>query len=96
MYLTELQLNKGNSTDTEAPFLHLDVSITYGLVSSKRYDKWDNFSFETVNIPCLDGYVSRSLSYDVYISQLIRFARVCFYVKLDDFNNRNKLLTLNL
>ena len=32
--------------------------------------------------------------YGVYISRLIRFARVCSYV--DDFNNRNKFLTYNL
>ena len=30
-------------------------------------------------------------SYGVYISQLIRFARVCSHV--DDFNTRNKCLT---
>ena len=32
--------------------------------------------------------------YDVYISQLIRFARVCSYV--DDFTNRNLFLTAKL
>ena len=51
------------------------------------YDKQDDFSFEIVNFPFLDGDVPRSLSYDVYISQLIRFARVCSNV--DDFNTRN-------
>ena len=35
--------------------------------------------------------VPRSPSYGVYISQLIRFARVCSNV--DDFNNRNLFLT---
>ena len=39
-------------------------------------------------------YVPRSPSYGVYISQLIRFARVCSYV--DDFNNRNLFLTVKL
>ena len=41
-----------------------------------------------------DGDVPRSPSYGVYISQLIRFARVCFNV--DDFNNRNLFLTAKL
>ena len=40
-----------------------------------------------VNFPFLDGDVPRSPSYGVYISQLIRFARVCSNV--DDFNNRS-------
>ena len=35
LYPTELQLNKANSSDTEAPFLDLNLSITNGIVSSK-------------------------------------------------------------
>ena len=42
IYPTELQLNKANSSDTEAPFLDLNLSITNGIVSSKIYDKWDD------------------------------------------------------
>ena len=92
IYPTELQLNKANSSDTEAPFL--DLSITNGIVSSKIYDKRDDFNFEIVNFPFLDGDVPRSPSYGVYISQLIRFARVCSNV--DDFNNRNLFSTSKL
>ena len=33
IYPTELQLNKANSSDTEAPFLDLNLSITNGIVS---------------------------------------------------------------
>ena len=46
IYPTELQLNKANSSDTEAPFLDLNLSIINGLVSSKIYDKRDDFNFE--------------------------------------------------
>ena len=94
IYPTELQLNKANSSDTEAPFLDLNLSITNGIVSSKIYDKWDDFNFEIVNFPFLDGDVPRSPSYGVYISQLIRFARVCSNV--DDSNNINLFLTAKL
>ena len=94
IYPTELQLNKANSSDTEAPFLDLNLSITNGIVSSKIYDKRDDFNFEIVNFPFLDGDVPRSPSYGVYISQLIRFARVCSNV--DGFNNRNLFLTAKL
>ena len=72
IYPTELQLNKANSSDTEASFLDLNLSITNGIVSSKIYDKQDDFTFELVNFPFLDGDVPRSPSYGVYISQLIR------------------------
>ena len=39
IYPTELQLNKANSSDTEALFLDLNLSITNGIVSSKINDK---------------------------------------------------------
>ena len=39
IYPSELQLNKANSSYTEAPFLDLNLSITNGIVSSKIYDK---------------------------------------------------------
>ena len=94
IYPTEPQLKKANSFDTVAPFLDLNLAITNGIVSSKIYDKRDDFNFEIVNFPFLDGDVPRSPSYDVYISQLIRFARVCSYV--DDFNSRNLFLTTKL
>ena len=54
IYPTELQLNKANSSDTEAPFLDLNLSTTNGIVSSKIYDKRDDFNFEIVNFPFLD------------------------------------------
>ena len=76
IYPTELQLNKANSSDTEAPFLDLSLSITNGIVSSKIYDKRDGFNFDIVSFQFFDGDVPRSHSYGVYISQLIRFARV--------------------
>ena len=78
IYRSELQLNKANISDTEAPFLDLHLSVANGFVSSKIYDKRDDF--DIVNFPFLDGDVPRRASYGVYISQLIRFARVCNHV----------------
>ena len=43
---TEHQLNKANSSDTEAPFLDLNLSITNGMVSSKIKDKRDDFDLK--------------------------------------------------
>ena len=94
IYPPELQLNKANTADTEAPFLGLHLSISNGFVSSKIYDKRDDFDFDIVNFPFLDGDVPCSTSYGVYISQLIRFARVSSHVV--DFNARNKSLTAKL
>ena len=49
IYRPELQLNKANNTDTEVPFLDLHLSIANGFVSSKIYDKRDDFDFDIVN-----------------------------------------------
>ena len=51
IYPTELQLDKANSSDTEAPILDLNLSITNGIVSFKIYDKRDDFNFEIVKFP---------------------------------------------
>ena len=59
--------------------------------TQRSRDKSDYFDCDIVNFPFLDGDVPRRPSYGVYISQLIRFARVCSHV--DDFNTRNKCLT---
>ena len=91
IYPPELQLNKANASDTEAPFSDLFSSISNRCVSSKIYDRHDGFEFDIVNFPFLDGDVLRSTSYGVDISQLTRFARVSSHVA--DFNARNTILT---
>ena len=63
IYPSELQLNKANTSDTEAAFLDLHLSISKDIVSTKIYDKCDDLDFEIVNFPFLDGDVPRSTSY---------------------------------
>ena len=89
IYPSELQLNKANTSDTKAAFLDLHLSISNDIVSTKIYDKRDDFDFEIVNFPFFDGDVSRSTFCGVYISQPIRFARASSYVA--DFNTHNKI-----
>ena len=57
IYPTELQLNRANSSDTEAPFLDLNLCVSNGTFSTKIYDKRDDFDFDIVNFPFLDGDV---------------------------------------
>ena len=72
IYPAELQLNKANTFDTEAPIL----SILDGFVSPKIYDKRDDLDFGIVIFPFLDGDVPRTTSYGAYLSQHISCARV--------------------
>jgi hypothetical protein len=94
IYPRELTLNKANGSDTTASFLDLHLSIIDGNVVTRIYDKRDDFNFDIVNYPQLDGDVPRTTSYGVYISQLIRFARASSDVK--DFNDRNRQITCKL
>ena len=91
IYHPELQLNKANVSDTETLFLDLHLSISNRFVSSKIDDKHDDFDFDIVNCPSLDGDVPFFTSYGVNISQLIRFARAFSHVT--DLNACNKILT---
>ncbi|MEW8543327.1 MAG: hypothetical protein AB2693_07300 [Candidatus Thiodiazotropha sp.] len=74
--------------------MDLNLSISDGFVSTKIYDKRDDFDFDIVNFPFLDVDVPHSTSSGVYIAQLFRFAKACSHV--DDFNTRNKILTAKL
>ena len=71
IYPPELQLNKAKTSDTEAPFLDLHLSISDCFDSSKIYDKRNDFDFDIANFPFLDGGDPRRPSYGVYISHLI-------------------------
>ena len=94
IYPSELQLHKANTSDTEAAVLDLHLSISDDIVSTKVYDKRDDFDFEIVSFPFYDDDVPRSTSDGVYISQLICFASASSYIT--DFNTCNKLLTQKL
>ena len=60
--------------------MDLRLSISDGFVTTKIFVKRDDFEFDIVNFPFLDGDVPRSTSYSVYISQRIRFARVSSHI----------------
>ena len=74
IYRSELLLDKANSSDTEAPFLDLYLTIPDGFISSKIYDKRDDFNFDIVNFPILDGDIPCATSYGVY-SRVVRKLR---------------------
>ena len=84
MNTPELQLNEIQYLRYRSPLFLLRMN----LFLLNIYDKHDDFDFDIVNFQFLDGDVPRRDSYGEYISQLIRFARVCNHVT--DFNARKK------
>ena len=93
IYIKEPQLVKTKHSDNVASFLDLDLSIENGIIISKIYDTRDDFNFDIINFPNLEGYVSRATSFGVSVSQLIHFARSCS--KVEEFNIRNLSITSN-
>ena len=47
--------------------MDLNLCTSNGTVSTKIYEKLDDFDFDIVNFPLLDGDVPRRTSYGVYI-----------------------------
>ena len=90
IYPAELELNKTNSSDTKAPFLDLNLFISNGTVATKIYDKRDDFDFDIVNFPFLDGDVLRIectyLNLSVSLEYLLALVTSC----------RNRALTAKL
>ena len=70
VYPPELQLNKANTSDTEAPFLDLHLSFSNGFVSSNIYDYRDDshFDIDIVNLPFFGWLCSTSSSQSIYLS----------------------------
>ena len=62
IYPSDLQLNKTNTSHTEATFYDLHLSISNNIVSTKIYDKRDDFDLQIVIIPFIDDDVPLSTS----------------------------------
>ena len=95
IYPSELQLNEANTSDTEAAFLDLHLSISNDIVSTNIYEKRDDFDFEMVIFPSLNGDVPLSLHHLESIS-LNSFVSARASSHVADFNTHNKLLTQKL
>jgi len=95
IYPPFLQLK--NTTDSTEGCSYLDLFIfkDYNdLVSTRLYDKRDDFNFAIVNYPFLDSNIPISPAYGVYTSRLVAFSRAC--ASLSDFNERHIILVSKL
>ena len=74
-----------------ADYLDLTFIIdSGGTLSTRLYDKREDFDFYIVNFPFLSSNIPSGPSYGVYVLQLIRYARCCSHY--DDFRYRHKCL----
>ena len=91
IYPKELVLNEENVNDKEGTFLDIALKIDCNKIISKTYDKRDDYKFEIVNYPDLSGNIPQGDAYGVYISQTLRYARVC--CRKEEFMERMTILT---
>ena len=91
MYPSQLTVENANKSDHLADYLDLAFIIdSRGKLSTRLYDKCDDFDFHIANFPFLSSNMPSDPSYGVYVSQLIRYARCCSHY--DDFRYRHKCL----
>jgi hypothetical protein len=90
------KLKETTATTSSASFLDLYLEFDdSGQLSTKIYDKRDDFNFKIIYFPNMCTNIPASPAYGVYISQLIRYARASS--NYSDFLNghlhlRNRLL----
>ena len=78
IYPAELQLSKANASDNETAFLDFNISVHNDTLSTKIFNKRDDFDFDIVIFfPFLDGDVPRRPSYGVYIYLNLFAFKVC-------------------
>jgi hypothetical protein len=82
-------------TAYSASFLDIHVILdTNGQLSTRLYDKRDDFIIAIINFPHLDSNISFSPAYGGYISQLICYARACSLNS--DFSQFHRILSIQL
>ena len=69
-------VNKTNVSVQKTNFLDMTISIYRGKFYIKLYDKRNDYDFDVISFPYLDGNIPKGQSYGIFISQLIRYARI--------------------
>ena len=95
IYPQELQIQDTTDAGNWANYLDIRLEFdTNGSFTTQLYDKREDFNFSIVNFPFIDRNIPESPAYGVFISQLIRYARVCS--RYNDFLYRGSILTSKL
>ena len=92
VYPKDLMLSIASITSDSRWFFDLDISLPHCKINTRVYDKRGDVTFPIVNFPFFEFDVPLDPLYDVCISHLLRFARICNNVS--DFNHGNLLVTV--
>ena len=71
-------------------YLYIAVNIYSHKVTTKMYNKVDDFNFEVVSFTFPHSNISINIGYNLFYSQLIRYYKICSEVQ--DFIHSNRKL----
>ena len=91
IYPCELKIKETTETAASSSYLDCYLYIDNGKLTTRLYDKRDDFNFPIVNFLFLISNIPSAPAYGVYVSQLIRYARTCS--NYQDFMELGKVLT---
>ena len=74
IHTCELEIKETMETAASSSYLDCYLYIDNGKLTTRLYDRRDDFNFPIVNFPFLSSNIS---SAPAYVSQLIRYARAC-------------------
>ena len=94
IYPRELEIKETTETAASSSYLDCYLYIDNGKLTTRLYDKRDDFNFPIVNFPFLSSNIPSALAFGVSVSQLIRYARASS--NYQDFMERGKVLTTKL
>ena len=85
IYPPVMIVNNTNISACKSNFLDMTISIYQGKFYFSLYDKRNDYDFDVISFPFLDGNIPKGKSYGVFISQLVRYARInCSFSRFID------------
>jgi len=91
IYPNTLKLTRQNiDRDDDAQYMDLDIKIVDNEFRVKVYDKRDSFNFVINSFPYLSANIHENNMLNVYVSQLVRYVRIC--TDINDFHEKHKYL----
>ena len=73
--------SKTNISVRKTNFLDLTISIYRGKFFVNLYDKRNDYNFDVINYPFLDGNIPKGQSYGIFISQSVLILSTLLYNK---------------
>ena len=90
IYPQDLEIKLESNNTQEVTYLDLKIKSENSTLNFSVYDKRDDFSFDIVNFPYIDSCIPKKSALGVYLSQLIRYAKLSS--KYEDFLQRSRSL----